>query len=108
MIHCQRGRAWFVVCKGAQGDLNSLSKIPHRCSSVVRIFLKSISDFHDQMILVHLRKYGRDLALAKCVVEHVVDRPGGNPQAIRGIAVDDQVCFQTFELLIGRNISQFR
>ena len=58
----------------------------------VGILVERGIDFHDDAILIELGENGGDLALAKGVVERVVDISGEDAEAGSGVAVDDERC----------------
>ena len=60
------------------------------------------------MVLVQLRKDGRNLALAEGVVQRLVDGRGSNAEAIRRLAVENQFCPQAQVLLVACHVAQFR
>ena len=63
---------------------------------------------HDDMVLVLRAVDGRDLALAECVIQRVVDLAGADAQPACGGAVDHQVGFQALLLLVGIDVAQHR
>ncbi len=74
----------------------------------IRILLELRVHFKHNAILVQLGKDRRNLALAKGVVERVVNRLGQNAKARRRIAVDGEVGIQSAVKLVGRDIAQLR
>ena len=63
---------------------------------------------HHDMVLVLRAVDCGDLALAERVVQRVVDLAGTDPKPARGGAVDQQIGFQAFLLLIGIDVAQHR
>ena len=64
--------------------------------------------FQDDVILIHLRVHRIDLALAERVIESAVDRLRCDSKARRGNAVDHQRFRYAAQLLIRRDIGEFR
>ena len=60
--------------------------------------------FHHHVILIERRVHGGDLALAKRVIQHVVDELGGNPKARGGVAIVLNHGLQAAILLIGIDV----
>jgi len=58
--------------------------------------------------MVRLREYGRDLALAKGVIQHIIDRLYTDAEAGHRIAVDDQARLQAQVLVVAGDITQLR
>ena len=65
------------------------------------------SDLHHHVILVQRLVHGRDLALPESIVERVVDVAVRNAQPRGRIAIDHNLRFQAFVLLVGVDIAQF-
>ena len=64
--------------------------------------------FENDVILIQLREHGGDLALAKSVVQRVVDHLRRDSESRRGVAIDHQPGLQPAILLIAGDIAQFR
>ena len=65
-------------------------------------------DFQHDPILVRLREDRRDLALAKGVIQRIVDRLRADAEARRRIAVDDQARLQAQILVVAGDIAELR
>ncbi len=63
---------------------------------------------HDDVVLILRAVDGGDLALAERVIQRVVDLAGADAQPARGGAVNHQVGFQAFLLLVGIDVGQYR
>src|SRR5262249_41737616 len=75
---------------------------------ILQSILELRFDFQHDPILVRLREYGRDLALAKGVIQHIIDRLYTDAEAGRGIAIDDQARLQAQVLVVASDITQLR
>src|SRR3954451_11152207 len=64
-------------------------------------------DFLDDVVLVQLREQRRDLALSEGVVQHVVNRLRGDPEARCGVAVDLQGRTRGRRLRVRGYVAQF-
>src|ERR1700683_4710650 len=64
--------------------------------------------FHDDAVLIRLRKYGGNYALAKSVVQGVVNRAHTDPQARGAVAVDGNVGRESVVFLIADDIGELR
>ena len=73
----------------------------------VRVLLELRIDFQDHVILIELREDRGDLALAKGVVERVVDVGGQNAEARSGVAIDREGGEQALIQLIAGNVAKF-
>ena len=71
-----------------------------------RILRKLRIHFEHHVVLVQLREYRRDLALAECVVERVVDRLRQYAQTRCRVAIDHQLGFEPAVLLVGGDVAQ--
>ncbi len=60
------------------------------------------------MVLIQLRVHGGDLALAKGIIERIVEHRGVDAEACRCITVDGQRGFEAAVLLITVDVSQYR
>ena len=76
--------------------------------SLSRIKLELRLRFEDDVILVQLRVHRVNLALAKGIVERVVDRGRGNPQTGSCCAIYNQRYGKAAQLLIGSHIFKLR
>ena len=65
------------------------------------------SHFHDHVILVQRLVHDRHLALAEGVVQGVVNVCGIHSQPRRGVAINDDGCFESLVLLVGVDVAQF-
>ena len=75
---------------------------------ILQAILELRFDFQHDPILIRLREDGRDLALAKGVIQRIVDRLRANTEARRRIAVDDQARLQAQVLVVAGNITELR
>ena len=73
-----------------------------------RILRVARVDLHDHVILVERAVDDRDLALAECVVERVVDLGRRDAEPRGGVAVDDEIGLQALLLLVGVDVGQHR
>ena len=64
--------------------------------------------FENDAELIELRENDRDLALAKRVVERVVDRLREDVEARRFLAIDIDIELQAVDLLIARHVGELR
>ena len=86
------------------GTCVPLLDFTYRFSSVGGIGLEVMTHFHHDVILIQLRKDGRDLPLAEGIVERVVDIGHGNAQPCRSIAVDDELSAEPLILQVAGNV----
>ena len=75
---------------------------------ILQMVLELRFDFQYDTILVRLREHGRNLALAKGVIQHIVDRLHADAEAGCRIAVDDHARLQAQVLVVAGNITELR
>jgi len=73
----------------------------------IGILLELRIDFHDHVILVELGKDCGDLALAKGIVERVVNVGRKNAEARSGVAVDGERSEQALVQLVAGDVAEF-
>src|SRR5260370_41807821 len=88
MVQRQRRVIRVEAREGAQRDLRSVGGLYVNVLQRIGILLELWIDFHNHVVLVQLRKNRGDLALAKGVVERVVNVGRKNTEAGSGVAVD--------------------
>src|SRR5258706_7932206 len=90
MIECEGGGAGLETRKGAERDLCAVGRLYVNVFQRIGILLELRIDFHDHVILVELGKNCGDLALAKGIVERVVNVCRKNAKSRSGVAVDGE------------------
>ena len=75
---------------------------------ILQAVLELRLDFQHDTILVRLREDGRDLALAKGIIQRIVDGLRADAEARRRIAVDDQERLQAQVLVVAGHITELR
>ena len=74
----------------------------------LRILRVARVDLHHHVILIDRAVDDRDLTLAECVIERVVDLAGADAEARRGVAIDLKIGFESFQLLVGAHVRDHR
>ena len=102
----QRHVGRFVAGERAQGHLGAARRGDVNIFQSVGILPILRLHLHHHMILIERGVHGRHLALAKGIVERIVDGLGAQPESRRGRAIDDQAGLQSFVLLIAIDVEQ--
>src|SRR5262245_47354576 len=97
-----------LSARAAERRLSAGSGAQVNVLQILQSILEMRFDFQYYPILVRLREYGRDLALAKGVIQHIIDRLYTDAEAGRCIAVDDQARLQAQVLVVAGDIMQLR
>ena len=74
----------------------------------LRVLPKLGRDFHHYKVLVQRGVHGRNFALAKSVVQRIVNDLGRETHARRGITIEHNVSCQSRILLVAVNVVQLR
>src|SRR5260370_37823681 len=88
MIEREGGGAGVETREGAERDLRTVGRLYGNGFQRIGILLELRIDFKNDVILVELSEDRGDLALAKGVVERVVDVDRKNAEARSGVPVD--------------------
>ena len=94
--------------EGTQGHLFAGTGLDVETAERVRALAEFGRHFQDHVVLVDLRKHDGDEALSKGVVQRVVDGCCSYAKPRSGIAIHDQIFFQSVILLIGGDVAQIR
>src|SRR5262245_65025661 len=103
-----RAAAPPLSARAAERRLSAGSGAQVNVLQILQSILELRFDFQYYPILVRLREYSRDLALAKGVIQHIIDRLYTDAEAGRCIAVDDQAGLQAPVLVAASDIQQRR
>ena len=106
VIEGKGGGARIETREGAERNLRAIGGFHVNVLKRIGILLKLRVDFHDDVILVELRKNRGDLALAEGVVERVVNVGRKNTEARRGVTVDGDGSDQTLVQLVAGDVTQ--
>src|SRR5260370_23486033 len=107
MIEREGGVARVETRESAERYLRAVGRLYIDIFQRIRILLKLRIDFQDNVILIELGKNGGDLALAKGIVERVVNVGKKNAQTRGGIAVDGERSEETLVQLVAGDITKF-
>ncbi len=102
----RRGRGLKMAERGER-HLLSAHRLHINVGEIAGVILELRPDLKHHVILVQLREDGGDLALAKGVIQRVIDGLRQDAEACRGIAVDDEVGLQSAILLVTGHVTQF-
>src|SRR5207253_2582179 len=97
-----------LSARGAEWRLSAGSRAQAKVLQIFEAVLELRFDFQHDAILVRLREDGRDLPLAKGIIERIVDGLRADAEARRRIAVDDQARLQAQVLVVAGDITQLR
>src|SRR4029450_1079348 len=103
-----RATARPLSASSAQRRLSAHGRAQVNMLQILQIILELRFDFQDNTILIRLCKYGRNLALAKGIVQHIVNRLHADAEAGRRITVDDNARLQAQVLVVTGNIPELR
>ena len=92
--------------KGRQRNLGSPGGAYEDILQRIRVLVKLRGHLHDHVILVQLPVHGRNLPLAKGIVQRVIHILRTDSQPGGGVAVNDNLLLQAAVLLIGRDVGQ--
>src|SRR5260370_12675443 len=107
MIEREGGVGRVEAREGGERELRAVGRLYIDIFERIRILLELRIDFQNHVILVKLRKNGRDLALAKGIVKRVVNVGKKNAKARGGIAVDGKRSEETLVQLIAGDVAKF-
>src|SRR5467141_466874 len=107
MIECEGGGAGLETRKRAERDLCAIGRLYVNVFQRIGILLELRIDFHDHVILVELGKNCGDLALAKGIVERIVNVGRKNAEARGGVAIDRERSEQALVQLVAGDVAEF-
>src|SRR6267143_2011487 len=107
MIEREGGGAGVETREGAERDLRAVGRLYVNVFQRIGILLELRIDFQNDVILVELSEDRGDLALAKGIVERVVNVGGKNAEARSGVAVDGDGSEETLVQLVAGDVAKF-
>ena len=108
VIHGQRSIRRLKMREGRQRHRRSRGRAQINILQGFGSLLELRRNFHDHVILVQRPVHGGNLPLPKGVVESIVQGLRSDPHPAGGVAIDHQLGLQSFILLVGVLVAQFR
>ena len=108
VVDGQRGLGRFKVAEGRQRHLRAGGGFHIDAGERTQVLAKLRINLQHHVILVELGKHGGDLALAKSVIERIVNGLRQDSKTRGRIAVNHQVGLQPVVLLIAGYVAQLR